>query len=81
MWDRKMEKRQTGTIPIFLSAIFLSKSGQGMRCFIRPPLQSATAWKYPCQMCPDLKHIFQLRDTLCKKRLPHCIERRKIFIE
>ena len=38
-----MEERQTGTTPIFLSAIFLSKLGQGKKLFIRPKLRSGTA--------------------------------------
>ena len=42
MRDRKMEERQTGTISIFLSPIFLFISGQGMKWFIRLKLRSGT---------------------------------------
>lgn len=81
MRDRKMEERQTGTTPIFLSAIFLSKPGQGMSGSYASNFDQGRRGSQPYQPCPDLRHLFQFPDTLRGKCLPHRIEWLNLAIE
>jgi hypothetical protein len=64
---------------------------QGRRCCANPGLSDGTPWAFtertlndgnhPCHPRPVSGHFFQFPDTLREKRLPHCIEWQKLFIE